>query len=336
MPKSARNVHADYNDRAFRGVFDLVGTQGPLSGSGSGSNARTDFRPTGYNVAGFGSTYRDITNGVLYINEGTRLNPYWTPMGFHQAGLLGCFTDFRDGVGKAISDTAASVNLANGSGIRVHGDDVTQTDSGLTIAQGENGPVASLITTATTAKIAALSGLNTNASAWPFQPDAHGPLVIDALATMSAAITSRRLFVGFLGTAADALAVAFTGSTLTITMVQDDCAGMIMDTGLTATARLFAPHNKSDEAASILTSATGVDTGVDLATAGTYQRFRVEISRAGVMTCFVDKIQVTQIAASVDVDEELSAVIYVGSLASATKTLLLKKLAFWGSRVQGV
>lgn len=322
-----RNIQVTLREAADLGVFQLTGAGGPLSGSSS----RADAQPTGFNIAGAGCLYLDVTNQVLYINEGTRTNLYWTPLNFQQVGLLCGYTDFRDGVGKAVADTVATYTIP-GSGIRIHGSDVTQTDSGLTIAQGEGGPVASLITTATSGKIAALSGLATDSSTWPFQPDTAGPMVVDALISNSSAITSRLNFIGWLGTAADALAVPFTNSTTVITMVQDDCAGLMVSTGLTATDRWYAPHNKSDEAATIATTATGVDTGITLAAAGTYQRVRVEISAAGVMTCFIDKIQVTQISAAVDTDEELNPVLLIGSLASATKTLLVKRFGFWGAR----
>lgn len=320
------NIWAAFKDKALNNVWDLVGAGAPVSGSGLSTNVTP---PTGLGFAGFGSSYRNLTNGVEYWNEGTALNPYWTPRNINHPALLSWYSDFKDGVGKAIADTAATATLV-GSGLRIFGNAIIDVDSGLTIAIGEDGPIASLIASATANDVAALGvGITTSV---PFQPDSHGPLVIDALITNSSAITLRRFFMGFIGTAADALVSPVTGTTLTLTLVQDDLAGLFFDVGLTDGDRLFAPHNKSDEAATILTTATGVDTGVDIAAAGTYQRLRIEISAAGVMTCFVNKIQVTQIAASLDANEEVAPVLLIASTSSATKTLLVKKFATWGSR----
>lgn len=315
-----RNAQAVLKNFIDNGVFPGVGLGGPLSGTTNG---------TMKNIAGYGSFYIDLTNGNVFINEGTAASPYWTPIGFDGDKLLAWKTDFRDGVGKAVADTAATATIP-GSGIRVFGNDVTQTDSGLTVAIGTDGPIASLIASATSGKLAALGvGITTSV---PYKPSSHGPLVVDALISNLSAITARRVFLGWLGTAADALATPFTGSTLTITMVQDDGMGLLVDTGLTATARFFAPHNKADEAATILTTATGVDTGVDLAAAGTYQRLRVEISLLGTMTCFIDKVEVSSIALAATPGTVLAPVLAITSLASATKTMLIKKFGAWGCR----
>ena len=316
-----KNTQAMLRNWIDNGVVNICGSGARVSGTGSAS--------TGKGVCGIGSTYTNTVTGVVYFNEGTALSPYWTPINLAHPSLLSWFSDFRDGVGKAIADTAATVTIP-GSGIRVFGQGIAETDSGFTVAIGEDGPIGSLITTDEDAHLAALGvGITTSV---PFQPDTHGPLVIDVLISMSSAITLRRLFCGFLGTAADALDPPATGATTVITLVQDDLAGLFMDSIMTAASRLFAPHNKSDEAATIATTAAGVDTGVNLATAGTYQRLRVEISAAGVMTCFIDKAQVTQIEAALDVDEEVAPVLLVGSTSTATKTMLVKRFAAWGNR----
>lgn len=47
-----------------------------ISGAGAPTNGTT-----GANVAGPGSLYTDITNGVLYINTNTKASPTWTKVG---------------------------------------------------------------------------------------------------------------------------------------------------------------------------------------------------------------------------------------------------------------
>lgn len=269
----------------------------------------------------------DTQNGVLFINEGSSESPYYTPAGFDQRPLWGVWTDFRDDAGAALASTAAEVVIP-GSGLRIFADGLAETDSGFVVqTAGEGGKNGRITTNAASAK-----GVAIGLDAGVMQPDQHQLLVIDAKITNVSAITLRRFFFGFLGTAADGLVSPVTGSTTTITLVQDDLAGLFFDVGLTAASRLFAPHNKSDEAASLATTATGVDTGVNIAAAGTFQRLRVEIDAAGVMRCFIDKVQVARIAASLDVDEEVSPALALFSTSSAVKSMDVAHFATWAYR----
>jgi hypothetical protein len=277
----------------------------------------------------------DTVSRIIYINEGTAISPYWTPIHFEQKNLLGACTDFRSGTGVAVAGTNMSEIIADGTGVRVHGQGVADTDSGLTVAFGEGEAIASLVTTDEDAHLACLSCLSGNATV-PYQPDTHGVLNIDATIAMSAAITLRRLFIGFLGTLADALDPPVTGAGVTATLVQDDLAGMGFDVGFTDADRLYAFHNKSDAAASQDVSAAARDTLTDFPAAGTYTRLRVEISGAGVMTLFKDKAMIHQIgtiaAPALDVDEECGPALLVGSTSAATKTMLIKQFAAWATR----
>lgn len=277
-------------------------------------------------VAAAGALLHDTNKGVLFINEGTSLSPYWTPTTFDQRPLWGVRTDNRAQLGKAVADTAAEAILAD-SGLRVFGQGIAETDSGY-VAQtaGEGGIVGRLTTTDEVAHLAAIG-----TEAGVMQPDQHQLLVVEAELTNVSAITARALFLGFLGTAADALDPAVTGATTVATLVQDDLAGVWFDTGLTDTTGLYAVHNKSDEAATQNLALDG-DTGTDIAAAGTYQRLRVEITAAGAMTVFVDKVQVYSRAACLDADEEVSPVLYVGSNATATKSIDVRYFATWAYR----
>jgi hypothetical protein len=314
-------------DQADNRVFHIVGAGGPLSGSIS----RTDVLPTGFNVCGFGSTYTDLTNGAVYINEGTNVNLYWTPSGYNQPGIFGGWDDFRGVLLAALSDTVAGVQLA--SGVRLFGAGVDEIDGGGVVSIGEGGPVLRL-TSSATANLPAALGLGIDASV-PFQPDTHGPLVVDSLFTVVTDLLTKRVFQGFIGTAANALVSPVTGSTVTLTLVQDDVAGVMFDSALTDAAGLMAPHNKSDEAATLLVTAAGVDLGVDISAVATYQRMRVEISRAGVMTIFKDKIQIGQILAALDANEETAPVLLVSGTTSAVDIIDVKYFGAWGVRPQG-
>ncbi len=278
------------------------------------------------NEAEAGAMLWDTTNGVQYVNEGTRTSPYWTPTSFDQRPLWGVWTDFRDQAGKAVADTAAEAILV-GSGLRVFGQGIAETDSGLVVqTAGEGGNLGRMTTTDEDAHVIAIG-----TEAGVMQPDQHQLLVVDCELTHVSAITLRAMFVGFLGTAADALDPAVTGATTVATLVQDDLAGLFFDVGFTATTRLYAVHNKSDEAATQDLTLDG-DTGVAIAAAGTFQRFRVEISAAGAMTAFTNKAQVYTRTACLDVDEECSPVLYMESTSAAVKSMDVRRFAAWAYR----
>ena len=311
----ARIENANPIEEARRRSWQVTGP--PLSGT-SGT------------LAGFatpGAMAWDITNAVLYANEGTTASPYWTPVGYDQAPLFGVHADFRDAVGVAISGTTMSVTLA-GSGLRVFGDGHADTDSGLVVqTAGEGGIEARMTTTDETAHMLAL-GMD----AGVMQPDQHGALVVDVEVSNVSAITLRSMFIGFIGTATAALVAAVTGATTTATLVQPDVAGMFFDTGLTDGDRFFGVHNKSGSGGETQDLTLDGDTSVNIAAAGTYQRLRVEIAADGDMVCFVDKAQVYTRAIALDIDEECSPVFYLESNAAAIKTADVRRFAAWASR----
>jgi hypothetical protein len=278
------------------------------------------------NDAEAGAQLWDTTNGVLFVNEGTRTSPYWTPVSFDQRALWGAWTDFRDQVSVAVAATTDEVILP--SGVRVFGQGIAETDSGLVVqAAGEGGNVGRMTTTDEDAHTIAI-GLE----AGVMQPDQHQLLVVDAEVAHVSAITLRAMFCGFIGTAADALDPPVTGSTVTATLVQDDLAGLFFDVGFTDTDRYYAVHNKADAAASQTVNTGSRDTGVDVAAAGTFQRLRVEISASGAMTAFINKAQVFNLAAALDADEECSPVLCLESTSAAVKSMDVRRFATWAYR----
>ena len=263
------------------------------------------------------------------MNEGSLASPYWTPTDYDQSGLKGVHTDFRD-VGDVAAVAGSDAEVILESGLRVFGDGIAENDSGLTVAaEAEEGNLASILTTNETAHVLALSMGDTTML---FQPDTHETLVIDVEFTNNTAITARAVFLGFCGALADALVEPVTGATTTITLVADDVAGALMDSGLTDGDGIFLPHNKSNEAASIATSATGVDVSSTMPAAGTFTRWRVEITSAGVMNFFVNKVLTGSITAALDVDEEVNPVFYVAANAAAIKQVDIRRIAMWANR----
>ncbi len=296
----------------------LTQATAPLSGT-SGSYATN---------APAGSLLINTANGVRYVNEGSLASPYWTPLP-EQSGLKGIWTDFRD-VNDIIAASNTDPETILRSGLRVFGLGKVETDSGLTLAaEVEEGNLASLIATDQDGKLLAI-GMGDTVPL--FQPDAHETLVIDVEFTHNTAITLRATFCGFTGSVADAMTPRVTGTTTTITLVDNDVAGLFQDVGLNDTDGLFLPWNKANGAENIATTATGVDLSTTIAAAATFQRWRVEISVEGVVTAFVNKAQVGRIASAVDITQELMPVFYLESTSSATKQADVRRISMWANR----
>ncbi len=281
-----------------------------------------------------GSLYFATTSRTFFVNEGSAGNPYWTPTNFNQRGLLAWASDFRDGVGKAHSDTAATATIG-GSGLRIHGQGIAETDSGAVITMSDQGAICRLTTTDEDEHTVVMSVGNGTTPV--YQPDQNGTIVVDAKVSHATAITLRGFFFGFGGSAADALDPMINGSTTTISFantIADDIAGMCMDVGLTDADGIFCVTDKGNANASIATTATSVDPSVTVAAAGTYQRFRVEVDADGAVRMFVDKIlKATFAAGTLDTDEEIHPILQIISESAAVVALDVQHFHTWGARV---
>ncbi len=98
---------------------------------------------------------------------------------------------------------------------------------------------------------------------------------------------------------------------------------------MTSGSRFFTPYNKGG--ADPTRSTTSVNSGVDVAAAGTYQRLRVEISAVGDMRCFINKAQVMLILGALDVDEEVAPLLLIESTDATNKSCSVKRFASWGN-----
>lgn len=312
------------------GVRYFSGSGFPKSGTaGTGITRNGRGAPTG-------SIYVDKLSGVAFTNEGSVTSPYWSPVSFDQRGLLGWHGDFRDGTGKALADTAATATLV-GTGLRIHGQGIeVNGDSGLTVvytATDGKGPVGVL---ATTDEDAHLSVISVGTGTTPvFQPDQNGTMVVDTLVTNVGDLLAKAIFCGFCGSAANALdpIMTYTGTTISFAAtVGDDVAGLAFSSELTAASTWFAPHDKGNANASIATTATGVNTGVTVAAAGTYQRLRVECDADGTVRTFIDKVLTSTHAAALDTDEEMQPMVYLESSTTTAITMNLRHFSAWGKR----
>jgi hypothetical protein len=225
---------------------------------------------------------------------------------------------------EALADTDAAL-LRVIDGVRIHGQGIAEADSGAVWTNGADGFVATLTTTDEAAHLVALSyGTDTEA----FDAATYGPMSVEAVVSMTSALTDRALFVGFAAGLADALDPVVTGSGTTITLVNDDLVGLYFDSGLTAASRLYLPYNNANGAATIETTATGVDSGVNFSAAGTYVRLRVTVHADGRVVGYVNGAKVCETAAgAVATTVDLNPLVYVESNAAAVKIMTLKE--FW-------
>lgn len=311
------------NALAVRGPIKF-GADGPVLIEGSGFPA-SGTAGDGAGHAPVGSIYMDVTRGTLWFNDGSQASPYWQPISYDQPEMWGVHTDFRDQVGKAVADTAAEAVLA-GSGLRVFGQGIAETDSGLVAqAAAEGGIVGRMTATNQDGHLVAI-GMDGGI----YQPDQHGMAIVEAELAHVSAITLRAQGIGFVGTAADALDPPVTGDTVTSTLVQDDAGGMFFDADFTDADRIYAFHNKSNEAASQDATAGGRDTSTNIPAAGTYQLQRVEVEPSGsavIMRCFLDKVLVATIDDALDEDEEASPVLWLESTSTAVKSMDVRRFA---------
>lgn len=302
-------------------------TQSAISAPSSG--------PTGTGAGTFAwpaSLLYCTTSKTLWENEGTLASPYWTPVdALNQRGIIGWDHDFRDNVGKAHADTATAATLGY-SGLKVSGQGIAETDSGLVITNSEAGRIGRITTTDEVSHTVTLSPIGTSPM---FQPDTHGPFAVDADVAMVTAITLRAFFLGFCGNNADEMDPVASGSTVTVTFpatLGDDLAGIFMSAGLTDAAGLMCINVKDDAAATQLVTASGVNSGKDMPAAATYGRYRVECDAAGNVRYFFNKVQIGYTALALALTEEVSPLLQLISTSTAVKAADVKRLSAWGVR----
>jgi len=273
-----------------------------------------------------GGIWLDRSKGVTYVNAGSRAASYWYP---HEDGgaLWGFHSDFSDDQGKAEADTATEAILT-ASGLRVFGQGVeVNGDSGMVKQAGVEGGGFARISA--TDEIAHTIAVGTDAI---FQPDIHGPIILETEVSQVSAITLRGAGFGFLGALADALDPAVTAATTVTTLVQDDLALLHFNVGYTDGDRYFVGHNKSNADATQSTATGGRDTGVNVAAAGTSNLLRAELTAAGDVRFFIDKVRVGTYLLALDADEETGGVYYLESTSTATKAADMRRFDIWAHR----
>ncbi len=221
----------------------------------------------------------------------------------------------RYGLGGDLKATAnADASALTPQGFRVFGSGIAQADSGL-IGGGVNGG-CDLRSSAGAGDVAAIG------TAVVFQPDLNGPVRASCLIEVDD-LTDVAVFFGFCGAAADGMTERVTGAGTTVSLTDDDLAGLYFDSGLTAGAALLTPHNKGDAAASQEAGdigAGGLTVDDDVKTLWT-----LELDRDGSLFWSSEQLGGASgsghVPGALDADEEHALVLSVASQGAAARNL---------------
>ena len=208
---------------------------------------------------------------------------------------------------KAIANTDTEAISAGGA--RLFGQGIAETDSGMINTTG--APYFSMVTTNETAHTIAIG------TDVVLQPDTQGPVRMYGRFSLPD-LSEMSFFFGFCGSAAAALDPRVTGSGTTLTLVDDDLVGLLMDSGLTDADGLFLAYNKSNDAASIATTADDVDPSFTIVVSTVYY-IAMELDKLGnvawaIQTADGGVAATGSRAAALDADEEHAGVFYIQSL----------------------
>ena len=313
------------------GAAHYSGTGFPKSGT-AGATVRDGFG------APPGSTYVDITNDVLFVNEGTAVSPYWTPVSMDQRGITGLATDFSNCTGRLGTATTTSSADASLPQLRYAGNLIDQSDANtaMTISYPLANP---LLTLGTENQDGGFSYLSIGSTTAEWKPNVVGMMVVEATFTGITDILTRSIFCGFTASKDVALLEPVTGATTTLTFSAtgtegDNVHGLVMDSQLTSASTWFLATNAANAAATQTTASAALTVAATMPAAATYVRTRVEIDTDGAIRAFVDKVLVkTLAAASATVGTALAPIFGQGNTTTtASLQLGVRRFAAWAVR----
>ena len=325
-------------ERVFRGAIAVRGpikfgtVTGPVLITGA-LFPKSGTSGTGAGYAPKGSIYSETTRGTTWQNEGTQASPYWSPTSFDQPGLIAIHAgDFAGSDTKAEADTATSAVLGP-HGFTILGDGVHETDSGALLAGSPaEGLLQALRLSSSATAGGDLCALSTPvvSGAGIYQPDQHGMALFDVELTNISALTARIVFMGFAGIVAVGETDVVTAATTVTTLTQNDIAALYMASTATDADRIIAAFSKagtpSTQDYAVLTD---LNTGVNMAAAGTAQRFRVEVDADGAVRMFIAKVLVfTGAAATLAVNQELNALVYASPTTTTQAEIDILRASF--------
>lgn len=305
------------------GVEQLSGPLMPKSGTAG----------DGVGSAPLGSIYTDTTRGIRFVNEGTKAAPYWTPVSYDQPGLYAINAPhFFDHEEKAEANTDTSEELAP-SGWTLVGDGIHENDSGALVQTATQGDPGALRLSSSAAAAGDLCALSTPvvSGAGIYQPDDNDMAVIDVNLASVGALTARIIYLGFAGIVAEGETDVVTAATTVTTLTQNDVAGLYMASTATDPDRIIAAFSKAGTPSTQdYAVITGLNTGVNMPAAATALRFRAEVDGDGAIRLFLAKALVfTGAAATLAVDQELNALVYVSPTAATQAEIDVFRASFY-------
>lgn len=242
-------------------------------------------------------------------------------------GKILCFNDFT---GEEIqvaanmehaSATGAIWNLSGG--FTVKGQNLDQTDAGLpAVEDGLNGQVT-ITSSATAGGDACFVTTETC-----FKPSVNGTLVLEARVEL-AALTARRVFVGFSGTVADAQSTICSGATATLTLTESNLAGFLFDSGLTTNVEWHCVYNGGSTTG--VTDATAVNSGV-APVAGNMDVLRVEIDNNGTARWYINGVLKQTVAGAVSTTAVFGGCVGVVSTTTTVASVTADYIAVEANR----
>ncbi len=128
-----------------------------------------------------------------------------------------------------------------------------------------------------------------------FKPSVNAPMAVEVRCEM-AALTARRVFVGFGGTMADAQSDLVTGSGSSLTLTESNMCGLFYDVGLTTDVEWHFVHNGGSTTG--VTDALLLNSGVT-PVVGEMNILRVEVDNNGTARWYIDGVLLKTLAGAV-------------------------------------
>jgi len=302
------------NDAARNDVFHLVNRGAPVNGT------------TGKGIGGKGCLLTDLTTGLLYINTGTIQSPVWTGSTTTFGSLLNAWgANFQNGKGVPLSDNAPSVTLENG--IRVFGNGIADSDSGLVVNITPDGSIGTMVASANAGETIAL-GVGTTGTL-PYKPAINGPISIQAMVRMVTDHLNRKFFIGFSDTIPNNVPAIEAFSAGNFTLNPTNVVGLATDTGVGTTRDLYALSNKLN--ATPIISAASAITPKAFPLAGTWITLKVVVDVLGNATFFADDVQIAAIPLALDPNIAVAPLLLLGNtLNGATRSMDVKQFVVLG------
>ncbi len=210
-----------------------------------------------------------------------------------------------------------------GQGFTVKGDALNDAQALITsVVDGINGQV-----TFTSANVADGDAIYCTTETC-FKPSVSAPMAVECRLEM-AALTARRVFVGFTGTMADAQSDICTGATSTITLTESNLVGFLYDVGLTTDVEWHLVHNGG--------SVTGVTDGLLLNSGvtpviNTMDLLRVEVDNNGTARWYINEVLLKTLDGAISSTAVFAGCVGAIATAATSATVTVDFLAVEANR----